>query len=179
MSFCLGIAGCAYCKRVDWWRYVFAINDNVVFLANFLVVLIAPSTDISWRGPSKRKISVLWSLFNIIATHEVRKASVYRMPLASSRSDASFFLLAIAANICASASSAFSASVFLASTTYVSARWPVDKQHHIPSDAFFEWTSCASTNSARPLLTFSLRLSSSCSSFSRSSSASRTSWDLS
>ena len=48
-------------------------------------------------------------------THEVRKASVYSMPLASSLSDASFFLLAIAARICASASSAFSASVFLAS----------------------------------------------------------------
>ena len=38
------------------------------------------------------------------------------MPFASSLSDASFFLLAIAARICASASSSFSASVFLAST---------------------------------------------------------------
>ena len=123
MSYHLGNTGPTYCERVNWWGNVVAINNDVVFFANFLVALLASSTNISWGSPPKIKqnLSVLRSQFDSTATHDVRKASVYRMPLASSRSDASFFLLAIAASICASASSAFSASVFLASVTHVSA----------------------------------------------------------
>jgi hypothetical protein len=92
-----------------------AIDDNMVSLANLLVLLFTPRANVPWGHPPMKKVSIPRPQVVKVATHEVRKVSVYSMPFASSLSEASFFLLAIAARMCASASSSFSASVFLAS----------------------------------------------------------------
>lgn len=55
-------------------------------------------------------------------TYEAVRDSEYCIPFASSRSEASFLRLAIAARISASTSSAFSTSVFFASKVVVVVR---------------------------------------------------------
>ena len=113
----LSAALCAallYREVLYGWGYIFAINQDVVLFSKSLILFRTPLAYKLWRTPS-RTLSQRVRGNTRSNTYEVFRGSVYCTPLASSRSDASFFRLAIAARISASASSAFSASVFFAS----------------------------------------------------------------
>lgn len=93
---------------------ILAIYQNVEFLAQLLVLVLFPISNVLGRPPSTSVSMVTSRVYNL-ATHDVFSDSVYSIPRASSMSDASFLLLAIAAKISASSCSLFSPTVFFAS----------------------------------------------------------------